>query len=42
LGPMVRSTPDATHYEILLDAIYDGSQDTTTVIVDNFKLVRYP
>ena len=42
LGPMVRSTPDATQYEILLDAIYDGSQDTTTVIVDNFKLVRYP
>jgi len=25
-----------------LDAIYDGTQDTTTVIVDNFKLVRYP
>ena len=42
LGPMVRSTPDATQYEILLDAIYDGSQDTTTVVVDNFKLVRYP
>jgi hypothetical protein len=42
LGPMVRSTPDATYYEILLDAIYDGTQDTTTVIVDNFKLVRYP
>jgi hypothetical protein len=38
---MVRSTPDATQYEILLDAIYDGSLDTTTVIVDNFKLVRY-
>ena len=41
LGPMVRSTPDATQYEILLDAIYDGSLDTTTVIVDNFKLVRH-
>lgn len=42
LGPMVRSTPDANQYEILLDAFYDASQDTTTVIVDNFKLVRYP
>ncbi|MDA0912412.1 MAG: hypothetical protein O2818_05265 [Bacteroidetes bacterium] len=42
LGPVVRSTPDATHYEITLDAYYDGSEDSTVVIVDNFKLLRYP
>ncbi|MAI23526.1 MAG: hypothetical protein CL828_05650 [Crocinitomicaceae bacterium] len=42
LDPIVRTTPDATHYEITLDAYYDGSADSTTVIVDNFKLLRYP
>lgn len=42
LGPVVRTTPDATSYEITLDAYYDGSADTTRVIVDNFKLLRYP
>lgn len=42
LGPVVRSTPDATHYEITLDAYYDGSADSTVVVVDNFKLLRYP
>ena len=42
LDPVVRTTPDATHYEITLDAYYDGSADSTTVIVDNFKLLRYP
>lgn len=42
LDPVVRTTPDATHYEITLDAYYDGSADSTTVVVDNFKLLRYP
>lgn len=42
LGPVVRTTPDATDYEITLDASFDGSADTTRVIVDNFKLLRYP
>ena len=42
LDPVVRTTPDATHYEITLDAYYDGSADSTIVIVDNFKLLRYP
>ena len=42
LDPVVRTTPDATHYEITLDAYYDGSADSTVVIVDNFKLLRYP
>lgn len=42
LGPVVRTTPDATHYEITLDAYFDGSADSTTVVVDNFKLLRYP
>ena len=42
LDPVVRTTPDATHYEITLDAYYDGSADSTMVVVDNFKLLRYP
>lgn len=42
LDPVVRTTPDATHYEITLDAYYDGSADSTFVVVDNFKLLRYP
>lgn len=42
LDPVVRTTPDATHYEITLDAYYDGSADSTVVVVDNFKLLRYP
>jgi len=42
LGPVVRTSPDATHYEITLDAYYDGSADSTFVVVDNFKLLRYP
>ena len=42
LGPVVRTTPDATHYELTLDAYYDGSADTTMVVVDNFKLLKYP
>jgi hypothetical protein len=42
LDPVVRTTPDATHYEITLDAYYDGSADSTLVVVDNFKLLRYP
>lgn len=42
LDPVVRTTPDATHYEITLDAYYDGSADSTVVVIDNFKLLRYP
>jgi hypothetical protein len=42
LDPVVRTTPDATHYEITLDAYFDGSADSTVVVVDNFKLLRYP
>lgn len=42
LGPVVRTSPDATHYEITLDAYYDGSAESTFVMVDNFKLLRYP
>lgn len=42
LDPVVRTTPDATHYEITLDAYYDGSADSTVVVVDNLKLLRYP
>ena len=42
LGPVIRSTPDATHYEIILDAFFDNSQAVTTIAFDNFKLLRYP
>lgn len=42
LGPVVRTSPDATHFEITCDAYYDGSADSTVVLVDNFKLLRYP
>lgn len=42
LGPYIRSTPDADFYEITIDAFYDGSSDTTYVLLDNFKLLRYP
>ena len=41
LGPVIRTTPDASHYEIILEAYYDYSQDVTTVAIDNFKLLRY-
>lgn len=42
LDPVVRTSPDATHFEITCDAYYDGSADSTMVLVDNFKLLRYP
>jgi hypothetical protein len=42
LGPVIRSTPDATHYEIILEAYYDNSQEVTHIALDNFKLLRYP
>ena len=41
LGPVIRTTPDASDYEIILEAYYDNSQDVTTVAIDNFKLLRY-
>jgi hypothetical protein len=42
LGPIVRSTPDANHYEITLDAVFDNSDELTFLFFDNFKLLRYP
>lgn len=42
LGPVIRSTPDATNYEIILEAFYDNSQAVTNIAFDNFKLLRYP
>lgn len=42
LGPVIRSTPDATTYEIILEAYYDNSQAVTKIAFDNFKLLRYP
>ena len=39
---VVRSTPDANHYEITLDAVFDNSEALTFLFFDNFKLLRYP
>tara|TARA_B110000285_G_scaffold231063_1_gene298851 strand:- start:2892 stop:3653 length:762 start_codon:yes stop_codon:yes gene_type:complete len=42
LSPVIRTTPDATHYELILEAFYDNSQEVTHIALDNFKLLRYP
>lgn len=40
LGPVVRSETSAAWFEVTLEAVWDGSADTTYFAVDNLKIVQ--